>query len=46
METQREDKIKEREKFINMMQAIRYEDELRERLKRENLKATRSTLEK
>jgi hypothetical protein len=46
METQREDKIREREKFVQMMLAIRQEDELKERLRRENLKATKSTLEK
>lgn len=42
----KEDKIKEREKFISMMQAIKFEDELKEKLRRENLKDTKSTLEK
>ena len=42
----KEDKLKEREKFISMMQAIKFEDELKEKLRRENLKDTKSTLEK
>jgi|LauGreDrversion4_2_1035121.scaffolds.fasta_scaffold78781_3 hypothetical protein len=46
LETQREDKEKEKEKFMSMMQAIKFEDELKERLRKENLQATRSTLEK
>ena len=46
LDTIKEDKLKEREKFISMMQAIKFEDELKERLRRENLKDTKSTLEK
>jgi predicted GIY-YIG superfamily endonuclease len=46
LDTQREDKVKEKEKFMSMMQAIKFEDELKERLRKENLLATRSTLEK
>jgi predicted GIY-YIG superfamily endonuclease len=41
----REDKIKEKEKFMSMMQAIKAEDELKEKLRLQSMKATQTTLE-
>jgi predicted GIY-YIG superfamily endonuclease len=38
----REDKLKEKEKFMSMMQAIKQEDELKERLRKENMMSTKS----
>jgi uncharacterized protein YdcH (DUF465 family) len=40
LNSMREDKLREKDKFMSMMQAIKMEDELRERLRRENIKAT------
>ena len=45
MITMREDKIKEKEKFMSMMQAIKAEDELKEKLRLQSMKATQTTLE-
>jgi hypothetical protein len=45
MITMREDKIKEKEKFMSMMQAIKAEDELKEKLRLQSMKATQNTLE-
>jgi hypothetical protein len=42
----REDKLKEKEKFMSMMLAIKQEDELKERLRKENMMSTKSQLDK
>lgn len=42
----RSSKLKERQHFTNMMQAIKQEDELRERLRREAMVSNKSQLDK
>jgi uncharacterized protein YaaW (UPF0174 family) len=46
LEKMRSSKLKERQHFTNMMQAIKQEDELRERLRREAMVANKSQLDR
>ncbi len=46
LEQLKAEKLREREKFMNMMLAIKQEDELKDRLKRENQLTTKSQLDK
>jgi len=46
LEKMRSSKLKERQHFTNMMQAIKKEDELREKLRREAMISNKSSLDR